>query len=639
MENERSQIYSKYNPRIPVFYWAFSLAYLVLIAALGYRQIYLFDYYQARGERQSMRRVIEPGTRGDIFDRNGKLLVANQPQFSAVVYFNDVRKEFREEYTRLKKETIAKNPSGEFNYETMRDISYRARLNVLNGYIDQINSLLGTDYKLAQKDFNRHFNERGLLPFPLVKNLTAREHAILAEKIPVNSPIQIYTDTGRYYPYGELAAHALGYVGNNFDDIDTSGIPGEELMTYMQVGKIGRSGIERAFNEQLTGKSGVKIWIVDLDGYQYESVVDVKPTKGENIVTSLDIDLQGAVEDAFADRKGGAVMLDVNSGEVLSLVSRPSYDPNTLSPFITNKVYKEISDRGAWLNRATQGLYPPGSTFKIVTACAALMTGVIEPDSIKTCTGRYKVGNRMFPCNNHYGHGNLDLKGAIKNSCNVYFYEAALDSGSAAITETAKDFGLDSSTGIEIGDSTHTIVSSPDFKKRRRPLEGPWNAGDTANMSIGQGYLLQTPIQMACMAASFARGQTRTKASIIHDPNRKADMEYHGAEKLDLSAEQYRAIWQGMVDAVESGTARRAKVEGVSIAAKSGTAQVSVQGKKLTLAWMIAFAPAEKPEVAMSVVIEGEEVGDVAGGRTAGPIIHAAMRKYFEKNLKVINPQ
>ena len=595
MENERSQIYSKYNPRIPVFYWAFSLAYLVLIAALGYRQIYLFDYYQARGERQSMRRVIEPGTRGDIFDRNGKLLVANQPQFSAVVYFNDVRKEFREEYTRLKKETIAKNPSGEFNYETMRDISYRARLNVLNGYIDQINSLLGTDYKLAQKDFNRHFNERGLLPFPLVKNLTAREHAILAEKIPVNSPIQIYTDTGRYYPYGELAAHALGYVGNNFDDIDTSGIPGEELMTYMQVGKIGRS--------------------------------------------ALDIDLQGAIEDAFADRKGGAVMLDVNSGEVLSLVSRPSYDPNTLSPFITNKVYKEISDRGAWLNRATQGLYPPGSTFKIVTACAALMTGVIEPDSIKTCTGRYKVGNRMFPCNNRYGHGNLDLKGAIKNSCNVYFYEAALDSGSAAITETAKDFGLDSSTGIEIGDSTHTIVSSPDFKKRRRPLEGPWNAGDTANMSIGQGYLLQTPIQMACMAASFARGQTRTKASIIHDPNRKADMEYHGAEKLDLSAEQYRAIWQGMVDAVESGTARRAKVEGVSIAAKSGTAQVSVQGKKLTLAWMIAFAPAEKPEVAMSVVIEGEEVGDAAGGRTAGPIIHAAMRKYFEKNLKVINPQ
>ncbi|MFR6033437.1 MAG: hypothetical protein ACLUKN_09835 [Bacilli bacterium] len=166
----------------------------------------------------------------------------------------------------------------------------------------------------------------------------------------LNSPIQIYTDTGSTTHTENLPRTHWGMSAIILTILTSNSE--EELMTYMQVGKIGRL-TERAFDEQLTGKSGVKIWIVDLDGYQYESVVDVKPTKGENIVTSLDIDLQGAIEDAFADRKGGAVMLDVNSGEVLSLVSRPSYDPNTLSPFITNKVYKEISDRGA-SNRANR---------------------------------------------------------------------------------------------------------------------------------------------------------------------------------------------------------------------------------------------------------------------------------------------
>ena len=638
MRNKSVDILENSNPRIRIFYVLFALAFLILAIVLGYRQIYLYDYYVEKGERQSMRRVIEPGARGDIFDRYGRLLVTNEPRFSAVVYFNEIRKELREEYFRLKKKYLAAKDSGA-EMPSVAQITKQARANVLNGYVDRINMILGSDYKLADDDYDRHFRQKALLPFPLVKNLSAREHAILAERIPIDSPIQIYTDTSRYYPYGARAAHVLGYVGSNVDEIDASNIVGSDLRTYSFTGKIGKTGVERAFESVLSGDIGAKIWVVDLAGYQYDNVVNVKPKKGGNVVTSLDIDLQAVIEDSFGDRKGAAVVLDVKTGEVLSMVSKPDYDPNSLSPYISYKVNDEITARDAWLNRATQGRYPPGSPYKIITAMAGLMTGVIDENSVKTCNGGYKVGSRIFPCNKRYGHGEVDLSAAIAQSCNVYFYEAALDSGSAAITETAKDFGLDSSTGIEIGDSTHTIVSSPDFKKRRRPLEGPWNAGDTANMSIGQGYLLQTPIQMACMAASFARGQTRTKASIIHDPNRKADMEYHGAEKLDLSAEQYRAIWQGMVDAVESGTARRAKVEGVSIAAKSGTAQVSVQGKKLTLAWMIAFAPAEKPEVAMSVVIEGEEVGDAAGGRTAGPIIHAAMRKYFEKNLKVINPQ
>ncbi len=625
------QTYSKKNPRMYLFYWVFALAFAALLAALGYRQIFMYDVYVEKMERQSMRRVIEPGTRGDIYDRNGKLIVTNEPIFSAVVYFNDVRKEFREEYFKLKKAELARLESvGSKERPDYSKIAENARSNVLNGYLAQINSILGTDYKLGISDYNRHFAQKQLLPLPLVRNLTAREHAILAERIPVDSPIQIYTDTARYYPYGDVASHALGYVANNFDD-DISKIPGGDLRTYAIVPTIGRTGIEAAFDDVLAGKSGAKIWIVDLAGYKYENVLDIPPTKGGDVFSSLDIDVQQAVEDAFGERKGAAVMLDVKSGEILSLVSRPSYDPNTLTPYITHKVDAEITARGAWLNRATSGLYPPGSTFKIVTAMAGLKSGAIDVDTVKTCNGGYRVGSRIFPCNSRYGHGNLDLEGALAHSCNVYFYETGIESGIDSIAEVAEEFGLNSSPGIELKEDSwrRTIIATPEFKKKRRKYDGPWTNGDTANSSIGQGYMLFTPLQIAAFTASFARGETRTKVSMLHDKKRKTDSEYHGAKKIPLTKEQYNAIVAGMVAAVERGTAKRAAIEGVKVAAKSGTAQVSVNGRPLTLAWMIAFAPADAPEVAISVIVEGEEPGDVGGGKTAAPIVRAAFEKYF----------
>lgn len=634
---EKNGQYSNWNPRIPIFYAVFAFAFLFLIGVLAYRQIFLYDYYIARGERQSMKRIIEPGARGDIYDRNMKLLVTNKPRFSAVVYFNDIRREFRAEYMRLKKLDLAAAAAingGESptSPTANRLRAKKARANVLNGYVDKINDILGSDYKLSEADYDKHFDNQRLLPFPIIKDLNGREHAILAEKLPVDSSIQIYTDTARYYPYGNSAAHLLGFVGSNFDEIDTEGIPGEDLQTFSFVGKIGKSGIEKAFDSRLQGSSGAKIWIVDLDGYQYDNVADLRPKKGGDVVSSIDIDLQQTIEDSFGERKGAAVVLEVKSGEVLAMVSRPSYDPNILSPFMTYKVSNEITKRGAWLNRATQGLYPPGSTYKLVTACAGLMTGVIDEKTIKTCNGGLKVGRRLFPCNKRFGHGNIDLCEALAHSCNVYFYETALESGIEALRATAEDFGLDSPTGIELKEdySRRSVISSPEYKKKYRSYDGPWSGGDTANASIGQGYQLQTPLQMACMTASLARGETRTKPSILHDTSRVYNLEYHGGKKLTLKPEHYKAIIKGMMAAVERGTARKAAVEGVSIAAKSGTAQVTVKGKKLTLAWMVAFAPVENPQIAMSVVVEGEKVGDASGGRTAGPIVHEAMKKFFE---------
>lgn len=630
MRNKSVDILENSNPRIRIFYVLFALAFLILAIVLGYRQIYLYDYYVEKGERQSMRRVIEPGARGDIFDRYGRLLVTNEPRFSAVVYFNEIRKELREEYFRLKKKYLAAKDSGA-EMPSVAQITKQARANVLNGYVDRINMILGSDYKLADDDYDRHFRQKALLPFPLVKNLSAREHAILAERIPIDSPIQIYTDTSRYYPYGARAAHVLGYVGSNVDEIDASNIVGSDLRTYSFTGKIGKTGVERAFESVLSGDIGAKIWVVDLAGYQYDNVVNVKPKKGGNVVTSLDIDLQAVIEDSFGDRKGAAVVLDVRTGEVLSMVSKPDYDPNSLSPYISYKVNDEITARDAWLNRATQGRYPPGSPYKIITAMAGLMTGVIDENSVKTCNGGYKVGSRIFPCNKRYGHGEVDLSAAIAQSCNVYFYMTGIDADIKSIAATAKDFGMDQPTGIEIGER-RGVIATPEYK--REIGYGKWLGGDTANASIGQGFVLETPLEMAAFAASLARKQTRTKVSIIHDPSRKADMEYHNAVPIPLSDVHYKAILQGMIDAVEKGTCRRSKVEGLASAAKSGTAQVPINGKPSTLAWMIAFAPVENPQIAICVMVEGDETGDVAGGSTAGPIVRAAFEAYFDKGAQ-----
>lgn len=610
--------YTRSNSRLYLVFGLFAAMFFCLFASLFFRQIYLYDDYAKAGRQQSQRRIIKPGARGDIYDRKNRLIVGNRPVFSAVIYAHQVRPEFYKEYMKIKRAALEKNEK-----VSPKTISNQARLNVLQRHINEINSILKTDYTFDLDRFNKMWYSSPLLPIPLIENLTMREHAILAEKLDVNSPVQILTDTARYYPYSSLAAHAIGYVRSEKDTSMGQEELGLGLFTFSHRASVGKSGLEEAFDETLAGSLGVEIWTVDKNGNKYECLERRESQKGSDLISSLDMDIQAAAEDAFGQRKGAAVVLEVNSGEVLAMVSKPSYDPNELSPRITNEVANEISSRGAWINRATQGLYPPGSTFKLVTSVAGALSGKIDLDTMSNCVGGYKVGNRIFPCHNRYGHGYVNLIDAISKSCNVFFYEHGIQTGIENIHDTAVMFGLDSDTGIELNQNSwrRTIVPNPEFKKLRRRLDGPWTSGDTANTSIGQGYLIQTPLHMACFTASLARGQTRTRPSLIHDQNRITDAEYHRAKKIGISDEMYSAIVKGMVNSVEEGTSKRAKVEGLAMAAKSGTAQIREKGKALTLAWMVAFAPVENPQVAVAVVVEGEEPGDASGGRTAGPIV------------------
>lgn len=628
--------HKNYDPRLRVFYAIMGCMILVLWVGLAKLQLFESDKYSLEEQQQNRRRVLFPGPRGNIYDRENRLLVRNQPRFSAVVYLAELREEFRHEWIRLRRHYQAlPKEIAEAQLEG-RSLEREARVAVVQHYLDEINRIIGRDQTIDGTHLNNHFNRRLLLPYPLVDDLQPGEFARILAQIPLNSKIQLLTSSARHYPYDNAASHVLGYVGNT-DELPSNGVPGEDLMTFNIDGSVGKSGLERAFNDHLQGKTGSEIWVVDPMGYRYGLPINrTPPVKGHDIVTSLDIDLQQIAERAIGARTGAAVAMDVRTGEVLALASKPDYDLNALTPSISRTTFAEIESQGAWLNRAVQGLYPPGSTFKLITAMSALRQGVIDEETTSHCTGYYRVGSRAFPCHSRIGHGTVDLVDAIRLSCNVFFYEHSLPTGIDFISEEARRFGLGEKTGIELPFEASRMVV-PDREYKREVHNAPWYPGDTANVSIGQGYLLVTPLQMATFAASLARGETRTRPTLFRKPDTPASTQH--TSPIDLPPEALRAIYVGMEAAVENGTARFARLPDVKVAGKTGTAQVRTQKGTLHLAWFVGFAPVDDPKIAVTVMLEGTEIDDnYAGGRTAAPVAREIMIKYFEKHPPPVPP-
>ena len=361
--------------------------------------------------------------------------------------------------------------------------------------------------------------------------------------------------------------------------------------------------------------------------------------QGSSVNLSLDCRIQQAAERSLAkvrDPQGAllpaaAVMLDVRTGEILALASQPSFDPNRLADRVSAKYYDEIEAGGGWLNRATQGLYPPGSTFKVITATAGMRKKVVDWDDVLECGPSFRVGNRDFPEHEPVGFGEVDLDKMLAISCNVWNYQVGLRTGVDALAAESRRFGLDvpllqTVSDLETGEQPMTELPFaaarglvvPDREYKLRIKAGPWNDGDTANMSIGQGYLLTTPLHMACVAASIARGETRTTPSVIHSIYR--DGKHPGSQPIGLTPAQLQALRGGMVRCVEEGTARIARIPGLPYAGKTGTAEYFKKGEKAHLGWMIAFAPADNPAVALAVLVEGQVDTNTWGGKTAGPV-------------------
>jgi len=633
------EAYKGYNPRVIFFYPVVALLLLVLAGGLVYRQLIHSEVYSEREKVQNQRRILVPGPRGNIYDREGRLLVGNRPRFAVVLYLDELRGEFRREYLRVR---TAYRESGDKDLPNATQMEQIARFAVVDRYLQVINRALGRTGELDAPALTRHFRSQLLLPFTLVDDLEPAEYARLLEQLPVTSPLQVYTSSTRFYPYGAAAAHTLGSV--KVDDIDVAeDFPGADLKTFKMKGTAGRDGLEAQYDVQLQGETGGTIYRVDPAGYRIEPpLARHVPVQGHNLTTSLDIDLQRAAEARLAETEmaGTAVALDVQTGEVLVLANAPAYDLNETSPRISSVKFQEIERQGGWLNRAIQGTYAPGSAFKILTTLAGMRAGWINPDSEIECNGYYRVGNRLFPCHDGHAHGRIKLAEAIAKSCNVFFYKHGIETTPEAIAAEARRFGFDQRTGIELPYETRRmLVPDPDWK--RQSGRGPWQPGDTANYAIGQGFLDVTPLQMAAFTASFARGQTRTMPTLIHDPKHQPQR----TEAIGLPAAFYDEIVRGMEQCTVTGTAKilttlpAMRIPGLRIAGKTGTAQKQTPAGTINFAWFICFAPVERPQIAIVVMVEGDTPGEeTGGGRYAVPIAQAVLKTWWEKQSRPAAP-
>lgn len=621
-----------YDPRLWLYQGLIVLMLIILGTGLAYQQLGRAALHREREIVQTQRRVIVPGPRGNIFDREGRLLVGNRPRFAVTLNVDELRSEFRLEYLRIRRNY---RDTGDKELPSASQLERISRTAVVQRYLNLVNRVLGTRHRVDATALERHYRQERILPYLLLEDLSPADYARLLEQIPVRSPLQVYTTTTRHYPHGSLAAHVLGYTAAD-DDLDVGeDLPGAELTTFKMRGSVGRNGLEAALDDQLQGQAGGAIYRVDPAGYRIQPPLESqRPVQGHDIVVSLDLDLQLAAEKQLAETglAGAAVALDIATGEVLALVSKPDYDLNAFAPRLAPDIAAQINSQGAWLNRATQGLYPPGSTFKLVTAMAGLRAGTIQPDSTVECSGTYRVGGRTFVCNNHRDRGTISLAQAIEKSCNSFFYDTGLKTGIDAIAAEARRHGLDQPTGVELPHETRRmLVPDPAWKEARRSER--WFPGDTANVSIGQGDLALSPLQMACFAASLARGQTTTHPTLLHQQD--AAPLQNPAD--GLSPAQRAAILAGMEAVTNTGTGRilqtpRFRVPGLRIAGKTGTAQKRTAEGTLNFAWFVGFVPIEAPRVAIAVIVEGDTVGeDLAGGRYAAPVAGAIIKAWADK--------
>ena len=631
-----------YDPRVILLYFLVAGLLAVLVAGLAYQQVLRFGVHFENERTQNQRRVLVPGPRGNIYDRNGQLLVGNQPRFAVVLYLDELKVELRREHFRIHNNYLATVSSKKEMPVTYSQLEQLARVSVVQHYLDQVNAILHRTGAVDSDRLRRHFDRELLLPFTLLDDLTSEEFARLIERLPVKSPVSVYTFNTRYYPHGSAAAHTLGYV-RTADDIVAEDFPGEDLTPFKMKGTVGKDGLERKFDSVLQGEAGASIIRVDPAGFKVNSsdLPSRLPKQGKNLATSIDLDLQLVAEEAIGDQTGAAVALDVGTGEVLVIASKPDYDLNSWYPHMPVETYQKIQEQHAELNLALNGLYPPGSTYKLAVTIAGLRSGRLDPDDNEVdCQGFTRIGTSLKGCDNGEAHhGHLKLFEAIAKSCDIYFYQHGIAIGPNVIATEARRFHLDQPTGIELPRETKGMIIPDPAWRKKRTGEG-WTDGNTANVAIGQGDVLVTPLSMACFVASLARGETTTQPTLLHDPNHPRQH----TESIGLTPEQRAVILAGMKGAITmpGGTANPTlglpseKIPGVSIAGKTGTAQY---GNHLNVAWFVCFAPADNPEIAVAVAIKSDVPGEAyGGGRYAAPVANAVLKKYFEKKTRAASP-
>jgi len=450
----------------------------------------------------------------------------------------------------------------------------------------------------------------------------------------------------RSYPYDKMAAHLFGYLGEiTQHELQSAEFSGE----YRSGDFVGKRGLEKLFEKYLRGVEGERRVEVDVKGRELRILKTQEPKPGNKVYLTLQRDLQRAAESALGEEAGAAVAIDVKTGEVLAMVSRPSFNPAIFARGISGKEWIALlqDPRHPLQDKTIQGQYPPGSTFKIVTALAALKAGVATPSTTVDCQGFLPLGNRDFRCWKKWGHGRTDLKKALKESCDVWFYKVSLDLGIDRIAEMARSLGLGSSLGFPLEGEKPGLIPDRQWKRRRYGVS--WYDGETVIASIGQGYVLATPLQLAVMMASVANGGTVLRPQVVSriedlDGNILEQMTPDVINEAKLSPEDLKAVRRG-IDAVVNeagGTAWSSRLEGIKIAGKTGTSQVvklkdkddktakeEVAYRFRDHALFVGYAPADDPQIALAVVVEHGG----GGSHAAAPVAKQIFASYFGISL------
>src|SRR5262245_29732457 len=593
--------------RLTILQYLITVLFSVLAVSFWVLQVVQHAKFEEMAENNHQRTLALRAPRGLILDRDGKVLVENRQSYSISI-----------------------------DRERSKDLNRTIRL---------LSGVLGIDEAGVRTIVDRHRREPTYRPITIVQDATlAQVAAVRARRLDTELPdVVVEQVPTRRYPE-TMGAHLFGYVG---EVNDTQVANGEGDLKSGDI--VGQSGIEKVYNAMLMGDDGARRVVVNSVGREIRTLEEDQPTEGHRLQLTIDIDVQKAIEDSFdvLGFNGAAVVLDPQNGDVLGFTSRPAYDPNAFAGGIDRVTWASLtSDEDRPLNdRAIQGRYSPGSTFKMAVATAALQEGVITPDFRVHCGGSATFYGRPFKCWKKGGHGSIDLRHAIEQSCNVYFYTIGNMTGIDKIDHWATLLGLGEKRGIDLPNELQGLVPSPEWKQQR--FHEKWYAGETVSVSIGQGSVAVTPVSMAVYAATLANGGTRVTPHLL-----KAVDDGSGwtpqpppapQSKAPLDPEKLQAIRDGLFMVVNgAGTGHNALIKGpdgkamYDVSGKTGTAQViSNQGKERAgktekdlrdNGWFVFFAPRDNPQIAGVVFLEHG-----VHGSNAALVAHHVLETFFAK--------
>ena len=583
--------------------------FAVLVSRLWFLQIQQGEIYSKQADNNRVRYVEVAPPRGNIFDSMGREVVTNRPSFNVVMSREDNR---------------------------LDDVLLKKVASFLE--VD-VSDLLARIREMAGKP--------GHIPIRLAEDIDWEKVALVENNRLELPGVRIEVVPRRVYHYENYLSHLIGYLG----EISDKELAHAEPEVYRGGDLVGKMGLEKLRENDLRGEKGREYMEVNALGFEQQYLKGIEPLPGSDVQLTINMELQQAAESIMAeqDKAGSVVAIDVNSGRVLVAASSPSLKLDEFIGGISKKAWQALLDdpRHPLINKTVQGQYPPASTYKIVTALAGLGERVISPDTVMFCPGFYRFGNRTYRCWKRGGHGAVNLEQALTQSCDVFFYQVGQKLGVDRLAGYAKRLGLGRKTGVNIEHEKSGLIPTAAWKKRR--YNQAWQEGETLSVAIGQGFDLATPIQICQMTSAIANGGILFRPGIIEfirDPDGRIieQFEPHVIERFVGQRNNMKLVRQGLVEAVNGkrGTGKPARLKNITVAGKTGTAQVvrlkqyqhlkekDIPYKYRDHAWFTCFAPAENPEIAVTVLVEH----GLHGSSGAAPVARAVLEEYFKDRLQ-----